>query len=67
MDLGFSSNMDKFDTACVSHYICHMVGKGGKLTMKKQSSLGVLFDIVMTICTGGLWIIWVAIRYMRTH
>lgn len=35
--------------------------------MKKQSGLGVLFDIIMTICTGGLWIIWVAIRYMRTH
>lgn len=36
--------------------------------MKEQeSSLGILFDFVMTIATGGFWLIWVAIRYLRRH
>jgi len=35
--------------------------------MKKQSRLGILFDFVMTIITGGFWLIWVLIRYLRTH
>jgi len=35
--------------------------------MKRQRRPSILFDFVMTIITGGLWIIWVAIRYMRTH
>ncbi len=35
--------------------------------MKKQSNLGILFDFIMTILTGGLWLIWVLIRYLRTH
>lgn len=36
--------------------------------MSKNYSLGhAAFDIFMLIATGGLWIIWVAVRYMRTH
>jgi hypothetical protein len=35
--------------------------------MKKQSCLGIMFDFVMTILTGGLWLIWVLIRYLRKH
>ena len=35
--------------------------------MKKYTFGKMLFDLFMTIITGGLWIIWVAIRYMRTH
>jgi hypothetical protein len=33
----------------------------------KQGVGGVIFDFIMTICTGGLWLIWVLIRYLRTH
>lgn len=29
--------------------------------------LGVLFDFIMTILTGGLWLIWVLIRFLRSH
>lgn len=29
--------------------------------------LGILFDFVMTILTGGLWLIWVIIRFLRKH
>jgi len=35
--------------------------------MKKQSGLGILFDFIMVFLTGGLWLIWVLIRYLRTH
>lgn len=28
---------------------------------------GIVFDFVMTILTGGAWLIWVVIRYLRTH
>ena len=27
----------------------------------------ILFDFIMTIFTGGFWLIWVIIRYLRTH
>lgn len=26
-----------------------------------------LFDIFMTVITGGLWLIYIIIRYLRTH
>jgi hypothetical protein len=35
--------------------------------MSKQSGLGIMFDFIMTFLTGGLWLIWVIIRYLRTH
>jgi len=33
----------------------------------KQSFGSVVFDGIMTFATGGLWLIWVLIRYLRTH
>jgi hypothetical protein len=32
---------------------------------KKRPSI--LFDLIMTIITGGFWLIWVLIRYLRAH
>lgn len=29
--------------------------------------LGILFDFIMTILTGGLWLIWIVIRYLRAN
>jgi len=29
--------------------------------------MGVLFDVIMTIITGGLWLIVVLIRYLRNN
>jgi hypothetical protein len=26
-----------------------------------------LFDVVLTVITGGLWLIWVFVREMRNH
>lgn len=35
--------------------------------MKRYGFLHMMFDFIMTILTGGLWLIWVAVRYLRTH
>lgn len=35
--------------------------------MKKHGSISIIFDFIMTLLTGGLWLIWVLIRYLRTH
>ena len=41
--------------------------KKEEVSMRRQSGLSILFDFIMTILTGGLWLIWVLIRYLRTH
>ena len=28
---------------------------------------GILFDFIMTILTGGFWLIWIVIRFLRAH
>lgn len=33
--------------------------------MKKRSTLGLLLDFILVIATGGLWLIWLLIRYLR--
>lgn len=34
---------------------------------KKRGFFGLFFDFVLTICTGGLWLIWILIRYLRNN
>ena len=34
---------------------------------KKYECLTILFDIVMIGLTGGLWLIWLFVKYLRTH
>ncbi len=34
---------------------------------RKIGCLSVIFDFVMTLLTGGLWLIWVLIRYLRSR
>ena len=31
------------------------MSKGGK---KKRSTAGLILDVILTLCTGGLWLIW---------
>lgn len=33
--------------------------------MKKRGILGLIIDFVLVIATGGLWLIWLLIRYLR--
>lgn len=36
------------------------------MARKKQYGIGsFLFDVIMTIVTGGFWIIWIFVREMR--
>lgn len=33
--------------------------------MKKRSVFGLIIDFVLVFATGGLWLIWIPIRYLR--
>ena len=35
------------------------------MARKKRGLLGLILDFVLTIITGGLWLIWILIRYLR--
>lgn len=41
--------------------------KKEEASMRRQGGLSILFDFIMTCLTGGFWLIWVLIRYLRTH
>ncbi len=34
---------------------------------KKRGTLGILLDVILTILTGGLWLIWILIRFLRNN
>lgn len=34
---------------------------------KKRGLFGLIVDFVLTILTGGLWLIWILIRYLRNN
>lgn len=34
---------------------------------KKRGTFGILVDLVLVICTGGLWGLWLIIRYLRNN
>ena len=33
--------------------------------MKKRSTFGLILDFILVFMTGGLWLIWILIRYLR--
>lgn len=35
--------------------------------MKKRGTFGLLVDFVLTLLTGGLWLIWILIKYLRNN
>lgn len=35
--------------------------------MKKYTFANLIVDFILTMATGGLWLIWVVIKYLRTH
>lgn len=41
----------------------HMSKHGGK----KRSTGGLILDVILTFFTGGLWLIWILIRYLRNN
>lgn len=34
---------------------------------KKRSTAGLILDVILTFVTGGLWLIWIIIRYLRNN
>ena len=44
------------------------INESGGINMKKHYGLGsLIFDFIMTIVTGGLWLIWIFIRFLRAN
>jgi len=37
------------------------------LSRKRYGTAHILFDFILTLLTGGLWLIWIAIRFMRSN
>lgn len=33
----------------------------------KRSTGGLILDVILTFYTGGLWLIWILIRYLRNN
>lgn len=40
------------------------MSKGGK---KKRSTAVLILDMILTLCTGEIWLIWILIRYLRNN
>lgn len=34
---------------------------------KKRGAIGLLWDLILTCLTGGLWLVWIFIRYLRNN
>lgn len=34
---------------------------------KKRGFWGLLLDFILVIMTGGLWLVWIIIRYLRAN
>ena len=33
--------------------------------MKKRGTFGLIVDLLLTLITGGIWLIWILIKYLR--
>lgn len=34
---------------------------------KKRGTGGLILDVILTFLTGGLWLIWILIRFLRSN
>ena len=35
--------------------------------MKERGTFGLIVDFILTFMTGGLWLIWILIRFLRNR
>lgn len=35
--------------------------------MKKRGCFGLALDFILTLATGGLWLLWILIKYLRNN
>ncbi len=33
--------------------------------MRQRSTIGLIIDFILVFATGGLWLVWILIRYLR--
>lgn len=38
-----------------------------KSSGKKRSTAGLILDVILVFATGGLWLIWILVRYLRNN
>lgn len=38
-----------------------------KQNKQQRSFVGLLIDLILTVATGGLWLVWLIIRYLRNN
>ena len=62
---GFDSHTFLFCVTIIYHIIKFFLK--GEIAMKKYTFGHMVFDFIMTMATGGMWLIWVLVRYLRTH
>ncbi|MBR6407410.1 MAG: hypothetical protein IKS19_02290 [Clostridia bacterium] len=34
---------------------------------KKRGTFGLIVDVILTICTCGLWLLWLLIKFLRNN
>lgn len=35
--------------------------------MKKRSIAGLILDTILVFATGGIWLVWLIVKYLRNH
>lgn len=35
--------------------------------MKKYTTVNLIVDLLLTLLTGGLWLVWIVIRFLRSN
>lgn len=38
-----------------------------KANGKKRSTAGLILDVILVFATGGLWLVWILVRYLRNN
>ena len=38
-----------------------------KVNGKKRSTAGLILDVIIVFATGGLWLVWILVRYLRNN
>ena len=34
---------------------------------KRRSTFGLIMDVLLTFMTGGIWLVWILIRFLRNN
>ena len=52
----------------IGHNETYLTTKGRPMSKRKHYGFGhLLLDFILTMLTGGLWLIWIIIRFLRSN